>query len=141
MNDQHLEDQIRKLRPAPLPPELRSRLCEEPPVELTRHPAHRVRWAIAAAVVATATLVFLVIPDNQPSEVIAEDDGYLSVVQQEAALVSTRTLETREYNGQLWDLVENRWREETVAMCSATTATIRSTEIRPELVWVPVEFL
>lgn len=141
MNNHDLEAQIRKLQPSALPPELRARLREEPPAEFPRPRRHGVRWAIAAAVVATATLAGLLVPNKQPDEVAAGDDGHFSVIQQEATLVGTRTVETREHDGQLWDLVENRWREEKVGMCTATSATIRSVEIRPEFVWVPVKFL
>lgn len=140
MNNHDFEQQIRKLQPAPLPPELRARLREEPPAELPRSRRHGVRWAMAATVVVAAVLLILVSPHQQPNEVVAEDDDHFSVVQQEATLLGTRTLETREYDGQLWELVEQQWRDETVAVCSATPVRVRSTVIRPEAVWVPVKF-
>ena len=138
MNDQELEQQIRNLRLGPLPAELRSRLREEPATEFRRPRWKSARWAMAAAVVAAAALTFLVSPD-QPSDEVAVEDP-ISVIQQEATLIGTRVLETREYEGQRWELVEQQWRDETVAVCSATPVRVRSTVIRPEAVWVPVRF-
>lgn len=138
MNDQELEQQIRNLRLGPLPAELRSRLREEPATEFPRPRWKSARWAMAAAVVAAAALTFLVSPD-QPSDEVAVEDP-ISVIQQEATLIGTRVLETREYEGQRWELVEQQWRDETVAVCSATPVRVRSTVIRPEAVWVPVRF-
>ena len=106
MNDQDLEQQIRNLRPGPLPPELRSRLREEPPIEFARPRRHLARWAMAAAVVAAAVIGAFVFPPNPPNEVVAGDEEYFSVVKQEAILLDTRTLEMREHDGQLWELVE-----------------------------------
>lgn len=140
MNDQDLEQQIRKLRPGPLPPELRSRLREEPAVNLPRRPRHLGRWAMAAAVVVAATVGALVFPDKQADEVAVEDNKPFTVIQEEATLIGTRTLERREHDGRLWELVEQQWRDETVAVCSATPVRVRSTVIRPEAVWVPVKF-
>ena len=140
MNDQDLEQRLRSLAPAPLPAELRERLAEEPAVELPRK-NRRMRWAIAAGIIAAAGAGLLSWPDSKSDRSLAEtDDAPFSVVQQEAVLLSTRTVETREHNGHLWELVENRWREDTVGMCSATEATIRSSEIRPEYVGTPVTF-
>lgn len=150
MNDQDLEQQIRKLRPGPLPPELRSRLREEPPIDLPSRRRHLGRWAMAAAVVGAAILGVMIFPDK-PSKQVAVEDGTtnelavedheaFTVIQQEATLIGTRTLERREHDGRLWELVEQQWRDETVAVCSATPVRVRATVIRPETVWVPVKF-
>ena len=144
MNNRDLEQQIRELRPASLPAELRAQLdASEPPVEIGRSRKPLALLAVAAVLIAAATLAVLLQPNPGTSGVAESTDAtdeHFSVVQQESTLLSSRTLETRKHNGRLWELVENQWRDETVAMCSATTARIRSTEIRPEVVWQPVEF-
>ncbi len=140
MNDHELEKNLRSLRPAPLPSEVRARLKEEPAIQPRRHHRRNLGFAIAAVLVAAATLVALLTPKQSDPAMAREEDTHYSVVQQEAVLLSSRTLETREHNGQLWELVEIQWREDTVSICTATTATVRATEIRPERVWVPVQY-
>ena len=145
MNDHELEEHIRNLRPAPLPDNLKERLRSEPqsvePPSGTGINRQKVVWAMAACLVGVAVAWFLVSRDGGylPGTPIVETSPPISVLKEESTLVSTRSLETREHDGRLWELVEERWRDEQVAMCSTTPVTVRSSRIRPERHWVLVE--
>ena len=142
MNDQELERHIRNLRPAPLPDDLKERLRSEPEPVPSRKGFHRrgYAWAMAACLAGAAVAWFLVSRgDRDPGAPTVDAPEPISVLKEESTLVSTRTLETREHEGYLWDLVEERWRDEQVAMCSATPVTVRSSKIRPERHWVLVD--
>lgn len=138
MNDEFLEEQLRQLKPGVLPDDLRDRLREEPEVVQPVRGGRRVLLAVAAGLVVTAGAVF-VINRSEPEPGVAEVERPLSVVREDSVLLSSRTVETREHEGQLWELVEQKWRDDLVGVCSATPVKVRSTTIRPELVWVAVQ--
>ena len=137
MNDQRLEEEIRRLQPAPLPADLKARLAREP--ELHERKSRRSMWIAAALVVlATGIVAPSLFRDTAPSPAIAA--APVSVIQRESTLLGTRTVDQRELDGQVWELVEEQWRDDTVALCSATPARVRSTVIRPTYVWVAAEY-
>jgi hypothetical protein len=142
-DDQFLEDEIRKLRPAALPADLRERMADEPALPgPTRF--RRVLPILAAAGLAAAACVAIVI--NLPSQPGSTADtnprppDHLSIIEQESTLMDTRSIAFREHDGRMWELVEQEWRDDTVALCSTAPVRVRSSVTRPVTVWVPVEF-
>lgn len=144
MNDDHLlENEIRKIRPSPLPDDLRKRMASEPTPIKHSPPRRLIPWAVAAGLAAAACTAILV---NLPrsTDMIAETNPnsseVLSIVEQETTLMDARTVGFREHNGRMWELVDQEWRDNTVAICSSAPVRVRSTVDRPETVWIPVNF-
>ena len=138
MNDEHLEQQIRSLRPNRLPPDLTERLEAEPIRPLGG--TGRVKLFIAAAAVfATAACIAIWFRPVDTSVGVSVPRA-VSILQQDSTLLNSRTLALREHNGQLWEVSEEEWRDDTVAFCSASPAKLRSTVIRRETVCAPVDF-
>lgn len=142
MNDQDLEDLIHSLKPAPLPADLKTRMAAEP-----MRLRSSTRWrsiSIAAAAVAVGVLSFLVFFQ---SEKPAEDDvastdveAPVSVLKKDSTLLRSRTLAVKEVEGQLWEVFEEEWRDDTLALCTVGPTRLNSTVIRREVVCSPVEF-
>lgn len=142
-DDQILEEEIRKLRPAALPADLRTRMANEPALPGPSR-FRRVVPMIAAAGLAAAACIAIVInlPDHTEPRVdnSPPPPEHLSIVEQESTLMDTRSITFREHDGRLWELVEQEWRDDTVALCSTTPVRVRSSVTRPVTVWIPVEF-
>lgn len=139
MNDQRLEEEIRKLRPAPLPSDLKARLAQEPELH-GRRPGRKMWLAAAAALVVLATAIAVPSLLHDTPTTQADAAAPLSVIQRETTLLSTRTIDQREHDGRVWELVEEQWQDNTVCVSSATPVRVRSTVIRPEYVWVAAEY-
>jgi len=139
MNDDYLEQQIRSLNPAPLPQDLVERMSAEP----IRPQAGRVRRnfliAAAAAILVATCVTFALRPDDS-AEVASDSETPVSLVQKESTLLDSRTLAFEEHDGQLWEVSEEEWQDDTLALCSTVPAKLRSTVIRREVVCAPVEF-
>lgn len=140
MNDDYLAEQIRRLRPTSMPQDLRDRLAGEPAPLAPSSRVPRLGWAAAAVLALLAvSLTFLLNPEVESPQATTESRP-ISIVSQESTLLGTRTLAQQEHDGQLWELIEENWRDDTVAICSATTAEVRSSILRPEVRWVPVVY-
>lgn len=141
MNDDQLTEQFRKLRPAPLPRDLQERLAAEPEVLATSSRSPRLWWAAAATIALLAVALTVLLNPHETAPLTEEAEELpISIVSKESTLLGTRTLAQQEHEGQLWELIEEQWRDDTVAICSATTAKVRSSIVRPEVRWVPVVF-
>ncbi len=145
MNDDDLlEEELRQLMPSPMPEDLRERLAVEPTLLEAPRSRRIVPWAIvglAAAACLVALITTLITrPKPDADEVASEAAPQLSVLQQESTLLNTRPLALKVHDGQVWEIAEEEWRDDTVALCSATPVRVRSTENRREIVCLPVEF-
>ena len=142
-DDSFLENEIRRLRPGPLPEDLRMRMTSEP-TPMKHTPLKRVvPWVVAGALAAAACIAIVLNPPSSTEKIADENTAPpepLSIVEQESTLLESRTIEIREHNGRMWELVDQEWRDDTVAICSTTSVRVQSTVIRPETVWLPVEF-
>ena len=159
-----LEKQILKLRPSPLPDDLIERLKTEPQMErqtAEQNHLHLVpechnkknnswRWLAVAGVSIAACLcmIFLIKEETEPSVTGIQQQTssssaeleYLTLVQENKTLLSVKTLATEEFDGQIWELAEEKWLDNTVATCSATPALVSSKVIRHEITFQPVKF-
>ena len=142
-NDPFIENEIRKLRPAALPADLRDRMREEPVVRQSSR-LRRVLPLATAGALATAACVAIVIKLRvRPEPAIHAGSGppeELTIIEQNSILADSRTIALHEHHGRMWELVEQEWRDDTVALCSTSPVRVRSTVIRPVIVWRPVEF-
>ena len=144
MNDRELENLFRSLKPAPLSEDLRERLGDEPerPQASSKRGAVVVGWSVAAAVAVFGGLVFFPSSDNpMESDPIAdESDRPVSVVQKDSTLLSSRLLSIEEYDGELWEVSEQEWRDDTLVLYSGGPSKLNSTVIRREVVCAPLIF-
>ena len=142
-DDSFIEDEIRKLRPAALPADLRMRMRNEPALPKPSRLRRILPIAAAAGLAAAACVAIVVsLPDRPGSTADASPapPDHLTIIEQSSTLADTRTIAIREHQGRMWELVEQEWHDDTVALCSTTPVRVRSTVIRPEIVWVPVNF-
>lgn len=142
---------LRPLRPAALPEELRrSMACPAaekasavtPAICHTPRSAVRVRrLRVLMVSSALAAMAACMAPIIQPASRGEAPPLPVSVVRTESELVSRRTLGMEEHDGRLWERVEEEWRNESVAACSATPVRPRLTETRVVEMLRPVDFL
>lgn len=145
MNDQELENLVKSLKPSPLPGDLRDRLATEPS-RTTSSPRSRMIF-IALSIAAAAVVVFCgTILFHQPeaaSDPLVEGKEQkrpVSVVQKDSTLLSSRLLSIEEYDGELWGVSEEEWRDDTLVLYSGGPSQLSSTVIRREVVCAPLEF-
>ena len=140
MNDQDLENLVRRLKPSSLPEDLRERLAAEP--ELPATPVTKrmlfIVAGVAAAVVVFAGMILLERPE--PLADGHEEERPVSVVQTDSTLLGSRLLEVKEYDGQLWEISEEEWRDDTLLLYTAGPSSLNSTVIRREIVCAPLQF-
>lgn len=140
MNDQDLENLVRRLKPSSLPEDLRERLAVEP--ELPATPVTKrmllIVAGVAAAVVVFAGMILLERPE--PLADGHEEERPVSVVQTDSTLLGSRLLEVKEYDGQLWEISEEEWRDDTLLLYTAGPSSLNSTVIRREIVCAPLQF-
>lgn len=161
MNDQELENLLNDLKPAPLPDDLRFRLAAEP--GRTR-PSRRRQVLVLVSGLAAAVTVFLgmmillspqqeavVTAPDQPAspasgsptvtgEVVGTADRPVRVVKKDSFLLNSRLLAIEEYEGELWEISEEEWRDDTLVLYSAGPSKLNSTVIRREVVCSPLTF-
>ena len=140
MDDKTLEERMKQLMPAPLPADLKKRLEEEPSIEGEPVDSKVIPWrAVIGAGLAAAACVILFWGNdgtvNKPGDTVP-----ISVTTKESTLLGKRTLSVLEHEGQVWELAEQEWRDDMVAYCSNAPVRVQSSEIRTELVYLPVEF-
>ena len=159
-----LEKQILKLKPGALPPDLKERLRDEPPADQPleclpelkpdsiRLLARKKRWgwsAFAGAAVAACVAFMLVRHDfisapeddaNRQASAGLRQSDYHSIIRKNQTLLSTKTLATEEIGGQVWEIAEEKWMDNTVATCSTSPVLVSAKEIRREIVFRPVVF-
>ena len=134
--DPQLESMLRDLRPGQVPADLRARMTV-PAVSVPLWKRLPLPTAIAAAFVLAAGGLWFVM---QPP---AQDQGSASPImlhQHRSTLIENRPIEVIEYQGQFWELTEQKWLDEDIALCSATPVRVQLSEIRHELVYQPVRF-
>jgi hypothetical protein len=97
--------------------------------------------AAAAVVVFSGTILF-----HQPeaaSDPLVEGEEQkrpVRVVQKDSTLLSSRLLSIEEYDGELWGVSEEEWRDDTLVLYSGGPSQLSSTVIRREVVCAPLEF-
>lgn len=129
-DDAFLTRQLRALRPAELPGELREQMSH-PPSRDRRLPGRvwlRMTLAAAAAVVIG---VFLT-PGSGVDPV--------SVSRRDSTLLGSTSLEVVERDGRLWEVVEQLWRDEESLLCTTTPVVVHHQADRREIVARPVHF-
>jgi len=138
MNKTSLEDEIRNLRPAPLPPDLLARMARPPSVAIPRRTPNVLRIVFGAGLAVAAAVAIIaswpappVTPAVPPS---------LSVCQKRSVLLDTRTLAVLHRDGRTWEVAEQRWRDDNLALCSVVPVRVQSASIRREIVCQPVDF-
>jgi hypothetical protein len=55
-------------------------------------------------------------------------------------LLAERTLAVEEHDGRVWELVEQEWRDDSIALCSDNPLRVRYSETRVERLCQPVDF-
>lgn len=139
MNHPHLEKEIRSLRPAPLPQDLLARMAQPPPVAHSR-PARKVLRVVFGTALAVAAAVAIMAHWPAPTVIPSAAPPSLSIRQQRSVLLDTRTLAVLHRDGRTWEMAEQRWRDDDLALCSAVPVQVRSARIRREIVCQPVDF-
>lgn len=139
MNHPLLEEQIRNLRPAPLPPDLLARMAQPPEITNPRH-GRQILWVVFGAGLAVAAAVAIMahwpaLPVTSPATVRS-----LSIRQQRSVLLDTRTLGVVHRDGRTWEVAQQQWHDDNLALCAEVPIQVRSTGIRNEIVCQPVDF-
>lgn len=141
MNDDLLEEALRNLRPAALPADLKARMQAPPPLEPVTVPWWRsVRGIGAATLAAAAALVWALLPLSSPGPTETAPRT-VRIHQTESTLVAERTIAVEEHDGRVWELVEQEWRDDSIALCSDSPVRVRYSETRVERLCLPVDFL
>jgi hypothetical protein len=134
-----LEEEIRSLRPAPLPPDLLSRMAQPPPVIKQRR-TRRVLHVVFGAGLAVAAALAIMARWPAPPPPPAAAPPSLTISQHRSVLLDARTLAVLHHDGRTWEVAEQRWRDDNLALCSAVPQQVRSSAIRREIVCQPVDF-
>ena len=145
MNDHDLENLIGSLKPAPLPDDLKARMSAEPrPPQKPRN--YRGLFAAtgvaAAAILVMAGIISILRPDR-PADMASlpeEPNRPVSVVKKDSTLLNSRILSIEEHDGELWEVAEEEWRDDTLALYTGGPSRLRSTVIRREVVCSPLKF-
>lgn len=157
MKDQDLETLLHQLKPAPLPDDLQSRLSAEPgrSMRARKRKITALVSGLAAAVAGILGLMILVSSRTRTgSDAVSVGAGQLpapderkvvtprpvSVVKKDSMLLNSRLLEIREYDGELWEISEEEWRDDTLVLYSAGPSQLNATVIRREVVCAPLNF-
>lgn len=141
MNDNDLENLIRSLKPSPLPGDLKARMSAEPMRPKVTGARRQLFIAAAAAVLVGVITVTTFMRPDRPAETVSSDlESPVSVIKKDSTLLNSRTLAIKEHNGQLWEVSEEEWQDDTLALCSVGPTKLNSTVIRREVVCSPVEF-
>lgn len=135
-DDLQLEERLRSMRPASLPADLRERMKEPPPTPV-QGPSRRILAAAPIAAAAAWLLWWSLSP--APSAPPAEPAA-LTIHEHRSILVESRPLQFIEHDGRLWELAEETWREEELALCSTAPLRVQTTETNRQLVCLPVDF-
>ena len=133
-DDLELESMLRELRPQKLPDDLRTRM-QEPPARPSRWKRIIVPVSLAAA--AAITFLLTIQSTSPPAD---ESAAPITIVQQQSSLINSRVTAVIEHNGQTWELIEQEWVDEEVAVCSTTPTRVRLAVTRHELVYQPVTY-
>jgi hypothetical protein len=140
MNDELLEAALRELRPAALPTDLKARMQAQPPPGPVTLPWWRdVRVIGASLLAAAATIVWMVVPPSA-SHPVDPLPRSVRIHQTESTLLAERTLAVEEHDGRIWELVEQEWRDDSIALCSDSPVRVRYSETRVERLCQPVDF-
>jgi hypothetical protein len=134
-DDTELETLLRGLRPGKLPADLRAAMKHPPgrdPLPWWRHPA------ILTVPLAAALAIAFFLPKNSATR--PSGPAAVTLRQTQSTLLQSRSLEITKIEGRLWELAEQEWLDEDIALCSAAPVKVKFTEIRHELVWQPVRF-
>lgn len=128
--DAYLTRQLLSLRPAELPVELRLRMSHPPARD--RHRPARVWLPLSLAAAAAAAIgVFLA---------VFASDVSVSVSRRDSTLLGSTPLAVVERDGRLWEVVEQRWRDEVSLLSTATPVVVHHLADRREIVARPVHF-
>jgi len=139
MNRSALEEEIRNLRPAPLPPDLLARMTQRPPLTQPRRARQVLHVGFGAALALAAAMVIMARWPAPPATPVAPLPS-LSLCEQRSVLMDTRTLALLHHDGRTWEVAEQQWRDDNFALCSAVPLQVQSAAIRREVVCQPVDF-
>lgn len=143
MNPSSFEEEIRSLRPGPVPPDLLARMAEPPPVATPRGGWNVLRvafgsgLAVAAAVAIMAGWPALPVAPMAPA---SASSPHLSTSQKSSVLLDTRTLAVLHRDGRTWEVAEQRWRDDQLVLCSVVPVQVQAAEIRREIICRMVDF-
>ena len=137
---QQLEQRLREVRLAPLPADLRTRLADNPSSKTTRRGVPIIWGGAAFACAAALAFLFVRADFVTPKEDTDPEVQPLTIVQKDSTLLNSRPLSIEEHDGQLWELVEEEWRDDTLVMCSTSPLEVRSSTTRRALVLQPISF-
>lgn len=135
-DDSQLEAALRSMRPGKLPADLRTRMAEPPPAAGPR------LWKRPLAILPlAAAAVWLLWPGLAPPPATpAAPPPTLTLHEQRSTLIDSRPLKFIEHDGQLWEIAEETWREEELALCSTSPLQVQTTETTRQIVCQPVHF-
>lgn len=139
MNDSRLEEQIRSLRPASLPPDLLARMAQ-PPLAMNPRRTRKILRVVFGAGLAVAAAVAIMAHWPAPPVTPTAAAPSVSIRQQRSVLLDTRTLAVLHRDGRTWEVAEQQWRDDNLALCSAVPVQVQSAAIRREIVCQPVDF-
>ena len=134
-DDLEMESLLKEMRLQSLPADLQERMAEPPP--------RRARWnrVLAPGLLAAAAvwIVMLVLPDRSPESGGAQ--GPVTVLERQSSLVDKRVVAIIQGEGQAWELSDQEWLDEEIAICSTSSMQVRLTTTRRELVCEPIPYL
>lgn len=113
--------------------------CPPPPGPVAAPWWRDVRVIASGVLAAAAALAWMVVP---PSATSPADPAPRTVRlhQTESTLLAERTLAVEEHDGRVWELVEQEWRDDSIALCSDSPVRVRYSETRVERLCQPVDF-
>ncbi|MDA7881257.1 hypothetical protein N9A94_03040 [Akkermansiaceae bacterium] len=138
MNDEEqFIAELKKFRAAPMPGDLRERLSESP--QISKGKAHRL-WlpVVGTAIAACLALIWALSSDSASPQ---SEEVALNILGIDSTLVSRETVEFKEIDGVMHEIVMETWRDELFARSSLDPATADSVVLRRERVSKPVKFL
>lgn len=133
--DLELESILKDMRPQSLPSDLKARMSEPP--------ARPIRWsrAVVPSVSGAAAvwIALLVLPDRSPDSEEAPEP--VTVLTQQSSLIEKRVVAIIQAEGQAWEVSDQEWLDEEVAICSTGSTQVRFRTTRRELVYEPIPYL
>ncbi len=135
--DEHFINELRSIKVAPMPEDLRKGMFEEARPTVVKH--HR--FFFAAAGIAAAACIMLLL---NPWRVETSDQGNavaINILHIDSTLLSSTTIQIEEVDGVYHEIVEEEWLDELSARSSTCPLEADSVVVRHERVRVPIKFL
>ena len=141
--NEDIENRLRRLKPSPMPRDVKEKVSEEIAAFGSDRPRIVSIWSVAASlgIAAAVCLMIVFFPGTPGSPGPDEGEMPVSVLKKESTLLESRPVAILHHEGQTWELTEQKWRDDSVAYCSASPVRVETSEIRLEMVYLPVDFL